>query len=355
MEERLVFSQRAGGGYVAVLSEGCCYDGSRVIRADSEEEVRAKAELAERLDDLRWVTLNHSHVLIEDKTGEIVGGAGGRLNGKRYGYRFTYEKGEKEPFMGRGLSARRRRVAHNKYHTQSKQAADRRFRPRAAKAWQRAGKRTREALYSYVNGGAVGPDGLLQDAKVLYMSSSDLAESVKKIPLWQKRLNNAKAIERAVRQCKLKGGAVTSRKMDFRKAAKFLGVTPDFLKSATEADLKRELIGTTHTEHSFCDTTLSRPLLSAKDVSFEIYVPKGAEAMYLEPIAPYQSGKGGGLGWDGKTKQKGLGGQRLLLQRGTKQGVRDIVKRPNGGVVVYVDVTGYEQLYLPKRLEEKEK
>ena len=85
VEARLDIILRAKDGYTAVLKDGLSYQGSRVIRSDSREALYAKAKAAQRCD--WWVTMNGSHVLI--KGDRIVGGAGGNLNGKTFGTRFT--------------------------------------------------------------------------------------------------------------------------------------------------------------------------------------------------------------------------------------------------------------------------
>ena len=354
MSDKLVFSCRAAGCYVGLLGDGYSYGGSRIVRAGSLKELEAKAENASRCDALRWVTINGAHVLIEDKHNYIVAGAGGRLNGQRFGYRFTYGKEEKEPFReARGFSPRRRRTARNKYNTLSGAAADRRFRARSGKVWREADDRTKKALYSFTYGGKWGYNDLLRDSALIYASSSNLAKAIKKNTNWQRKLSAVKAIEKAVAKSKLKGSTVVSRKMSLYEAAKFLGVPKELLAKGSEAELRRELIGAVRVEHGFCDTTARKGASKERGmVEFEIFVPKGTEALYVEPFAA--KGRGGRLFWDGKSRQESFGEQRLLLQRGTQQGVTGLEKDERGNIKVCVDVIGYEQLYLPPIPEARE-
>ena len=97
---RLSCLHKGRGGCTALLAGGLSYDGSRVLKAKSLKELYAKAEAATRCD--WWVTMNGSHVLI--KGDKIVGGAGGKLNGKTMGTQFT--KGAKSRWLKGGKENR---------------------------------------------------------------------------------------------------------------------------------------------------------------------------------------------------------------------------------------------------------
>lgn len=81
----------SNGTYLAILNNGWRYDGSIIVEANTEAELKFKLHEA-RYDD-RWVTMEGNHVLIGGN-GRIKAGAGGRLNGRKFGMRFKdYESG----------------------------------------------------------------------------------------------------------------------------------------------------------------------------------------------------------------------------------------------------------------------
>lgn len=98
------------GRYIVVLDEEWVSDGSRLIEARSESELKTKIANAVRVDD-RWITINGSHVLVNG-SGKMVRGAGGKFNGMLFGTRFKdYSnapvKGKKLVRFYGGATARR--------------------------------------------------------------------------------------------------------------------------------------------------------------------------------------------------------------------------------------------------------
>lgn len=61
--------QDENGKYVAILKPEFAVDGLRIIHGDG-------------INNDGWVTINGAHVLIDDTTFKVVGGAGGKFNGK---------------------------------------------------------------------------------------------------------------------------------------------------------------------------------------------------------------------------------------------------------------------------------
>ena len=87
----LIRYRKSNGSSFAILGNGWRYDGSSVIDATSDLELDLKLAQA-RYDD-RWVTMEGNHVLIGGN-GRIKAGAGGRLNGRKFGMKFKdYESG----------------------------------------------------------------------------------------------------------------------------------------------------------------------------------------------------------------------------------------------------------------------
>lgn len=88
MDDKVVMIQKmCNDSYLAILKDEYRLDGSSIVEAGTIEELTQKLDNVERADD-RWVTMNGAHVLLNGN-GRIIGGAGGKFNGMRFGTRFS--------------------------------------------------------------------------------------------------------------------------------------------------------------------------------------------------------------------------------------------------------------------------
>lgn len=82
--DRISLLYREKGKYIAILNDNYRLDGSMIIEGDTIDSVVTDVLRADR-----WVTINGSHVLINDKTGKILAGMGGKFNGFLFGAQFA--------------------------------------------------------------------------------------------------------------------------------------------------------------------------------------------------------------------------------------------------------------------------
>lgn len=117
----------------------------------------------------------------------------------------------------------------------------------------------------------------------------------------------------------------------------FFGLDPQTdITSLSDAELK-SFIGMSNRIGSFqsCGTTFSTGF-TTKPVMLEVFVPKGAEAMYVEPISRF--GDGDGIKWNGVSKQRYFSGElETILQRGGSYTCIDF-KRVNGKPTFVLEV-----------------
>lgn len=109
--------------------------------------------------------------------------------------------------------------------------------------------------------------------------------------------------------------------------------------SATDAEIYA-LEGREGNEGGFWSAGVAKGKGFGGAVIFNIYIPRGTQAMYCEPFSYY--GHGGGKSWDGVSPQSSIGYEaEILLQRGTKYRVTKVTKSAGG--TWYVDVEVIEQ------------
>lgn len=109
--------------------------------------------------------------------------------------------------------------------------------------------------------------------------------------------------------------------------------------SATDAEIYA-LVGREGNEGGFWSAGVAKGKGFSGAVIFNIYIPRGTQAMYCEPFSYY--GHGGGKSWDGVSPQSSIGYEaEILLQRGTKYRVTKVTKSAGG--TWYVDVEVIEQ------------
>lgn len=116
---------------------------------------------------------------------------------------------------------------------------------------------------------------------------------------------------------------------------KFFGCDPDLLRYGTQADLEKELLGKTVTEYGFMSMGSAKGQGFSGDILLNIYAPGGTKALYVEPFSAF--GNGGGLKWDGKSKQSSFGYElETLLQQNTDLRITKIERKGSG--TVYFDL-----------------
>ncbi|MBR0290887.1 MAG: hypothetical protein IJQ79_02005 [Bacteroidales bacterium] len=111
---------------------------------------------------------------------------------------------------------------------------------------------------------------------------------------------------------------------------KFAGGT---MPDGWENDLSK-LVGMTMQEGGFMSTGSRKSSGFVKNVTINIFAPKGTRAAYVEPFSAF--GNGDGRYWDGISKQHSFSGEHeTLFQRGTKM---KIVRAYKKGYQYFFDV-----------------
>lgn len=186
--------------------------------------------------------------------------------------------------------------------------------------WKKLSESQRDALYEYSDGEFDPINTALRGVKKGKPVSSASAFVQKEI----------KDIETAIEKSSYDHDIQVRRLTGIRGAADFLNVDSDWLKTASEADLQKKLIGTWPTELGFCSTGVAAGKGLAGSVKMHILCPAGTKMMYMEPFSEFGHGTKSSS-WDGKGDP--LNGkdpgpeQEALLQRGTQfvvLGVRKI-------------------------------
>lgn len=119
---------------------------------------------------------------------------------------------------------------------------------------------------------------------------------------------------------------------------RFFQCDMSLLLSGSDAELKKELLGKTCTEHAFMSTSPVKGLgFSGRPIMLNIYAPKGTKACYIEPFS--QFGRVG-RSWDGVTPPSSFGGEfETLFQQGTQFRVTNVYRK-NGVLYFDLDVIG---------------
>ncbi|MDR0554821.1 MAG: hypothetical protein LBG76_08505, partial [Treponema sp.] len=112
-----------------------------------------------------------------------------------------------------------------------------------------------------------------------------------------------------------------------------LGLSSGALSKMTQKELQ-QFIGRDFTNYAFTSSAVNKGAGFSGDVIWNIYAPKGTQMMYAEPFSAY--GNGGGLAWDGISKQKQFGGEaEMIIQRGARYKITKIEKK---GGQVFMDI-----------------
>ena len=120
----------------------------------------------------------------------------------------------------------------------------------------------------------------------------------------------------------------TERGTNIHKASSSLGIDEERLKRAMNdpeelVKIQEELIGTSKVQEGFLSTSPARgaSYASGGGACFNLYLPKGSKAMYVEPISMYGSGEyseGKYKGWDGSDNDPPCNGEfEMIVQRGS--------------------------------------
>lgn len=119
---------------------------------------------------------------------------------------------------------------------------------------------------------------------------------------------------------------------------RFFQCDMSLLLSGSDAELKKELLGKTCTEHAFMSTSPVKGLgFSGRPIMLNIYAPKGTKACYIEPFSQYGRV---GRSWDGVTPPSSFGGEfETLFQQGTQFRVTNVYRK-NGVLYFDLDVIG---------------
>ena len=122
----------------------------------------------------------------------------------------------------------------------------------------------------------------------------------------------------------------------------FLGISNGTLSGMSQKELD-EFVDFVGRDYSFRSTAVSKGKGFSGQVIMNIYAPKGTQMMYAEPFSAY--GSGGGLSWDGISKQTNFGREsEMIIQRGAIYKVNKIEKA-NGKIYIDLEVhpeKGYE-------------
>ena len=114
---------------------------------------------------------------------------------------------------------------------------------------------------------------------------------------------------------------------------------------ATDSEIKA-LVGKTGTEGAFWSAGVAKGKGFSGEIIFNIYMPRGTKAMYMEPFSFY--GKGSGRAWNGVDTQNSFGREsEILFQRGTTFRITKVDKGANGVFYIDVEVIGQDALPFP--------
>jgi len=116
--------------------------------------------------------------------------------------------------------------------------------------------------------------------------------------------------------------------------------TMALLRSGSEADVRRALLGKTAQSHAFISTGIASNAGFSGEIKFKIYAPKGTRGIYAEPqshfgdtISPYTLYTKG-------QHYYGVGSEaEIILQRGTKFRITGVKSNGWGGWEIEMEVT----------------
>lgn len=180
--------------------------------------------------------------------------------------------------------------------SKSKSDYDAKHRSETGKIWKNTSYDAKEAICQYTGSGYTN----INDA----LRNDNAKGGIKK------KINN---ITNTIKQSKMKEDTMLRRGVNMDAAAKFLGISYKDLVNADPDDL----IGLEGHDDAFMSCGSAEGTGFKKQVNFNIFCPKGTEALYAEPISA--CGDGDGFDWDGESQQYTFSSEfETILQRGTK-------------------------------------
>lgn len=193
--------------------------------------------------------------------------------------------------------------------------ADKMLRQVAGAAWNAATSEQKDAIYAYTSSYHNIQEPLR--GITYYGSSSSSSSGLARIP----------RITEIIETSSYNFDMWVQRFDDKMSLMKF-GINP--YKPITD-DMMNALVGKTGTEGAFWSAGCAKGggYKAGRNITFNIYCPRGTKMMYIEPISA--CGNGSGRSWDGKSSQRTFGGEiEALIQRGTTFRVIKVEKRGSG-------------------------
>ena len=234
---------------------------------------------------------------------------------------------------------------NNALWPKSPRDADDALRHEAGKVWNNASKAEKDAIYDYTGSYHKFNEPLrgieYGSEKFLGIGNTDLDAD------YTHNGRKLNALTDLLDKAELSQDEWFQRGCNWKNMDKFFQCDLDFLKSATQEELEKELLGKSVIEYAFMSCGSSRGKgFSDKSVIMNIYAPQGTKAMYIEPISQYGAelvdhSFGRGIDWDGKKLQNDFGREvETLFQQGTVLRITKVEKKWDG---FYVDMEVIDQ------------
>ena len=214
-------------------------------------------------------------------------------------------------------------------------AADKVLRQKAGEAWNAATEEQKDAIYGYTSSYHNIQEPLR--GITYYGSSSATSLGLARIP----------RITEIIESSSYDFDMWVQRFDDKMSLMKF-GINP--YQTITD-DMMNSLVGKTGTEGAFWSAGCAKGggYKASRNITYNIYCPRGTKMMYIEPISA--CGNGSGRSWNGKSSQSTFGSEiEALIQRGTTFRVTKVEKRGSGSFDAcswFIDVEIIAQKPLP--------
>ena len=214
-------------------------------------------------------------------------------------------------------------------------AADGVLRKKAGEAWNAATDEQKDAIYAYTSSYHNIQEPLR--GVTYYGSSSSTSAGLARIP----------RITEIIESSSYDFDMWVQRFDDKMSLMKF-GINP--YQPITD-DMMNALVGKTGTEGAFWSAGCAKGggYKAGRNITYNIYCPRGTKMMYIEPISA--CGNGDGRYWDGKSSQRTFGSEiEALIQRGTTFRVLKVEKVGSGSFdscAWFIDVEIIAQKPLP--------
>ena len=215
-----------------------------------------------------------------------------------------------------GYSEERRQNAH-KFDNNTKADADRLLRPVAGQCWQNAPDSERDAAFRYTR----NSDGFNLPLRG-YKGSWQNFVGVDKVDLDSGgRGDYIKHLTNYIKKNKMPEDTWLVR--SFKTAdgmASFLQIPTNVLTDSTPEELTNLLANRVVRDEAFVSCSTAEGSKFSGFMQLRVFVPKGTQAAYLEPISRFGGANknGNGRDWDGVSEARYLGEEfETLLQRGT--------------------------------------